>query len=280
MIIYPREAWQKPRGGNESRCRETQPPKIRSCLQSTRLLVMMSRLSVCKKFDRHRSAETCRALASSDRGLGCRQDSIGHVGQRDAVEVSTHPQAFSSSLFLETVPSSSTRSAAQQGPGRCGALFPLSFLPLHHNQPHQCQAAVNSCPLSRSERVMSVPGPGRWGLIGAAVSRRPQFLTIPSFLSTPILPPSLVTTSATIPLSLLPLPARLLSPSARPLPALSSSGPLSKLQRRPRAPRPSCFPPGPCPCPHPQPTKVRSWCQLGSQAACRDLSLIIWAQKQ
>lgn len=148
---------------------------------------MMSRLSVCKKFDRHRSAETCRALASPDRGLGCRQDSIGHVGQRGAVEVGTHPQAFFSSLFLETVPSSSTRSAAQQGPGRCGALFPLSFLPLHHNQPHQCQAAVKSCPLFRSERVMSVPGPGRLGLIGAAVSRRPQFLTIPSLLSTPIL---------------------------------------------------------------------------------------------
>lgn len=147
----------------------------------------MSRLSVCKKFDRHHSAETCRALASPDRGLGCRQDSIGHVGQRGAVEVGTHPQAFFSPLFLETVPSSSTRSAAQQGPGRCGALFPLSFLPLHHNQPHQCQAAVKSCPLSRSERVMSVPGPGRLGLIGAAVSRRPQFLTIPSLLSTPIL---------------------------------------------------------------------------------------------
>lgn len=29
MIIYPREAWQTPRGGNESRRRETQPPKIR-----------------------------------------------------------------------------------------------------------------------------------------------------------------------------------------------------------------------------------------------------------
>lgn len=148
---------------------------------------MMSRLSICKKFDRHRSAETCRALASPDRGLGCRQDSIGHVGQRGAVEVGTHPQAFFSSLFLETVPSSSTRSAAQQGPGRCGARFPLSFLPLHHHQPHQCQAAVKSCPPSRSERVMSVPGPGRLGLIGAAVSRHPKFLTIPSLLSTPIL---------------------------------------------------------------------------------------------
>lgn len=241
---------------------------------------MMSRVSVCKKFDRHRSAETCRALASPDRGLGCRQDSIGHVGQRGAVEVGTHLQAFFSSLFLETVPSSSTRSAAQQGPGRCGALFPLSFLPLHHNQPHQCQAAVKSCPLSRSERVMSVPGPGRLGLIGAAVSRRPQ--SSRSLPSSPPLSssPSLVTTSATIPFSLLPLPDHLLSPSARPLPALSSSGPLSKLQRRPRAPRPSCFPPGRCPCPHSQPTKVRSWCQLGSQAACRDLSLIIWAQKQ
>lgn len=238
---------------------------------------MMSRLSVCKKFDRHRSAETCRALASPDRGLGCRQDSIGHVGQRGAFEVGTHPQAFFSSLFLETVPSSSTRSAAQQGPGRCGALFPLSFLPLHHNQPLQCQAAVKSCPLSRSERVMSVPGPGRLGPLFLVAHNSSRSLPSSPPLSSS---PSLVTTSATIPLSLLPLPARLLSPSARPLPALSSSGPLSKLQRRPRAPRPSCFPPGRCPCPHPQPTKVRSWCQLGNQAACRDLSLIIWAQKQ
>lgn len=154
----------------------------------------MSRLPVCKKFKRRRSAETCCALASPDRGLGCRQDSIGDVGQRCAVDAGAHPQASFSSLFLEIVPSPSTRPTAQQGPGRCGALFPLSFLPLYHNQPHQCQAALSSCPLSRPSDV----GPGWLGLIGAAVSRRPQFLSIPSLPFSPPLSssPSFVTTRA------------------------------------------------------------------------------------
>lgn len=66
---------------------------------------------VCMAFDRHRSAESCRALASAYRALGSHQDSNGHVDQRGAVKVpGSHPHPF-----CEIVPSSSTRSAAPPG---------------------------------------------------------------------------------------------------------------------------------------------------------------------